>query len=69
MSMDPTMMAQMLASSMGGGAQQPMQGQAPTVSPLGAGADLARKAMLINALRQQVPQRPIAQANPALQQL
>jgi hypothetical protein len=74
MSMDPGMMQQILAQAMsGGGQQQPaMGGMVPQVSPLQAGADLARKAMLISALRQTPQQprpQPIAQANPALQQM
>jgi len=55
MSADPQMMAQMLASQLGG--QQPqsvggMQGQTP---PVGAAAQMAQKIMLMRALQQGQP--------------
>lgn len=62
MSMDPGMMQQMLTSSLsqqpqtvgGGGAGPQMQGQ---TSPMGAGAQLVQKIMLMKAL-QDAPQTP-----------
>lgn len=55
MSANPQMMAQMLASQLGG------QGQGATgvqQSPLGGAAQLAQKIMLMKALQQGQPQQP-----------
>lgn len=82
MSMDPGAMQQMLAQTlqqpqgaMAGGGMAGPQMQGSTATPVGIGAQVAQKLMLMKALQgQQAPPRlpgmpqPIAQANPALQQ-
>lgn len=74
MSMDPGTMQAMLAMGLQGGQGQSVGGQQPQTSPLGAGAQLVQKIMLMRALQGQQPPKPpapgpIAQANPALQQV
>lgn len=74
MSMDPGTMQQMLAMGLQGQGGQSVGGQQSQSSPMQAGAQLVQKIMLMRALQGQQPPHPpqagpIAQANPALQQV
>lgn len=55
MSADPQMMAQMLASQLGGQQAQPVGGMQPQAGPVGAAGQLAQKIMLMRALQQGQP--------------
>ena len=53
MSVNPQMMAALLAGQLGQGQQPlPASGALPQASPLGGAAEMAQKVMLMNALRQ-----------------
>jgi hypothetical protein len=53
MSANPQMMAQMLASQLGGQQAQPVGGMQPQASALGGAAQMAQKIMLMRALQGQ----------------
>lgn len=56
MSANPQMMAQMLASQLGGQQSPAVGGMQPQTSPAGAAAQMAQKIMLMRALQQGQPQ-------------
>lgn len=64
MSANPQMMAQMLASQLGGQQPSSVGGMQAQASPLGGAAQMAQKIMLMRALQQGQPQQPGQPPNP-----